>query len=163
MTRPKRKTNADYRRTYRKRHPARCRKQDAAYYLRNRDARLAAANARHAVKRATRTEEHVKSPSPALLQARERFARQFKKDFMARIERQQQERMERPPSFLAEERDALILTLAAGGQAAARIAEAAGTTVNSVRAALARLHSKPEPVRPVQMELLQLEAYSHAS
>lgn len=159
------KTNADYRRRYKRRHPGRVKKQNRANYLRHRVKKLAQANARHARNRdpflITPTQEDAVKISPQSLQrARELHAIQFKKAVLERIEREREQKISKPVHVLNAERDAMIATLAACGRSVAFIADSIRVTVKHVRTVLS-ISPKVKPSRPVQLGLFPMEGLRH--
>lgn len=159
------KTNADYRRRYKRRHPGRVKKQNRANYLRHREKKLAQANARHARNRdtflITPTQEDTVKISPQSLQrARELHAIQFKKAVLERIEREREAKISKPVHVLNAERDAMIATLAACGRSVAFIADSIRVTVTHVRTVLS-ISPKVKPSRPVQLGLFPMEGLRH--
>lgn len=163
----KAKTNADYRRRYKRRHPGRVKKQNRANYLRHRVKKLAQANARHARNRRdpflitpTQEDAAVKISPQALQRARELHAIQFKKAVLERIEREREQKISKPVHVLNAERDAMIATLAACGRSVAFIADSIRVTVKHVRTVLS-ISPKVKPSRPVQLGLFPMEGLRH--
>ncbi len=87
------------------------------------------------------------TPPKQLQEARARFARQFKRAVLERIEAQHAERAARSPAELNAERDELIVRLASEGRSLAEIINASEAKGQRVRALLGMPPAPPQPPR----------------